>query len=100
MVPEVKSLLKKNERGPGADTPGRAPLIQLFIEGAQPRLLERIGDISKYNENNTVTWQEKFVPGKFFLFRSDLLHCVPKHELDSPRLSIATNFVQLTPPGL
>jgi len=22
---EVKSLLKKNERGPGADTPGRAP---------------------------------------------------------------------------
>ena len=44
---EVKSLLKKNERGPGADTPGRAPLIQLFIEEAQPRLLERIGDISK-----------------------------------------------------
>jgi len=22
---EVKSLLNKNERGPGADTPGRAP---------------------------------------------------------------------------
>jgi len=25
LAAEVKGLLKKNERGPGADTPGRAP---------------------------------------------------------------------------
>ena len=49
--------------------------------------------VSKYNENNSAIWREEFIPGKFFLFRSDLLHCVQKHELDSPRLSIATNFV-------
>ena len=47
LAAKVKSLLKKNERGPGADTPGRAPLIQLFIEEAQPRLLEHIDRNSK-----------------------------------------------------
>jgi len=54
--------------------------------------------ISKKTENNSAVWQEEFVPGRFFLFRSDLLHCVQRHELDSPRLSIATNFLIVTPP--
>jgi len=44
---EVKGLLKKNERGPGAATPVRSPLTQIFMGGVQPRLLECIGDISK-----------------------------------------------------
>ena len=44
---EVKSLLKKNERGPGAATPVRSPLTQIYIRGEQPRLLEHIDRNSK-----------------------------------------------------
>ena len=47
VAPEVKGLLKKNERGRVAGTTLRAPLTQIFIREEQPRLLERIGDISK-----------------------------------------------------
>ena len=44
---EVKSLLKKNERGPGAATPVRSPLTQIYITGGSRRLLEHIVRNSK-----------------------------------------------------
>jgi len=44
---EVKSLLKKNERGPGAATPVRSPLTQIYIREGPPRLLEHIVRNSK-----------------------------------------------------
>ena len=47
LAAKVKSLLKKNERGPGAQTPAGSPLTQIFMGGVQPRLLECISDISK-----------------------------------------------------
>ena len=42
--------------------------------------------------DNSTTWTEKFEPGKLLLFRSDLLHCVNRHELETKRYSLATNF--------
>jgi len=44
---EVKGLLNKNERGPGAATPVRSPLTQIYIREEQPRLLEHIDRNSK-----------------------------------------------------
>ena len=43
--------------------------------------------------DNSSTWKEEFIPGKFLIFKSDLLHCVNRHELDSKRYSLATNFI-------
>jgi len=47
LAAKVKGLLNKNERGPGAATPVRSPLTQIYIRGAQPRLLEHIDRNSK-----------------------------------------------------
>ena len=44
---EVKGLLNKNERGPGAATPVRSPLTQIYITGGSRRLLERTSRIPK-----------------------------------------------------
>ena len=50
-------------------------------------------NIKEYNTDNSSIWREEFVPGKFLIFRSDLHHCVNRHELDSKRYSLATNFL-------
>jgi hypothetical protein len=52
-----------------------------------------ITPVSEYVQDNSSTWTEIFEPGKFLIFRSDTLHCVNKHTLDTPRLSVATNFL-------
>jgi len=49
--------------------------------------------VLEYNQDNSSIWREKFEPGKLLIFRSDLLHCVNRHELNSKRYSLATNFL-------
>jgi len=48
--------------------------------------------VKEFTTDNSSIWKEEFKPGKFLLFRSDLLHCVNRHELETNRFSIATNF--------
>jgi len=50
-------------------------------------------DVSEYTIDNSSTWKEYFEPGKLLIFRSDLLHCVNRHELETKRYSLATDFV-------
>ena len=49
-------------------------------------------NVKEFTTDNSTTWKEEFIPGKFLIFRSDLLHCVNRHNLDSKRYSLATNF--------
>ena len=49
--------------------------------------------VNKYIPENSALWTEKFEPGKFLLFKSDLHHSVNRHNLSTNRLSIATNFI-------
>jgi len=49
-------------------------------------------NVKEFTTDNSTTWKEEFTPGKFLIFRSDLLHCVNRHNLDSKRYSLATNF--------
>ena len=49
-------------------------------------------NVKEFTTDNSTTWREEFIPGKFLIFRSDLLHCVNRHNLDSKRYSLATNF--------
>ena len=50
-------------------------------------------NVKEFTTDNSTTWKEEFIPGKFLIFRSDLLHCVNRHELDTKRYSLATNFI-------
>ena len=50
-------------------------------------------NVKEFTTDNSSTWKEEFIPGKFLIFKSDLLHCVNRHELDSKRYSLATNFI-------
>jgi len=49
-------------------------------------------DIKEYTEENSYEWSVPFSEGVLLVFRSDLLHCVEKHNLDSDRISIAINY--------
>lgn len=49
-------------------------------------------NVKEFTTDNSTTWKEEFIGGKFIIFRSDLLHCVNRHELDTKRYSLATNF--------
>tara|TARA_B100000902_G_scaffold87222_1_gene91353 strand:- start:689 stop:1276 length:588 start_codon:yes stop_codon:yes gene_type:complete len=49
-------------------------------------------NVKEFTTDNSTTWKEEFIPGKFLIFKSDLLHCVNRHDLDSKRYSLATNF--------
>ena len=50
-------------------------------------------NVKEFTTDNSVVWHEDFEPGKLLIFRSDLIHCVNRHELDSKRYSLATNFI-------
>lgn len=62
----------------------------LFTDFNANKIKIRVGE---YTEDNSTIWTEKFEPGKFLVFRSDTLHCVNRHELDTKRYSFATNFI-------
>lgn len=49
--------------------------------------------VKEFTTDNSSTWKEEFIPGKFLIFKSDLLHCVNRHEIDGKRYSLATNFI-------
>jgi uncharacterized protein (TIGR02466 family) len=50
-------------------------------------------NVKEFTTDNSSIWHEDFEPGKLLIFRSDLLHCVNRHELDTKRYSLATNFI-------
>lgn len=49
-------------------------------------------NLREYNEDNSSSWFIPFEEGKLIIFRSDILHCVEKHNLKTDRISLAFNF--------
>ena len=48
--------------------------------------------VKEYTEDNSSEWYVPFEEGKLIIFRSDMLHCVERHNLKTDRISLAFNF--------
>ena len=49
-------------------------------------------NINNYTEDNSSSWDMPFEEGKLIVFRSDMFHCVEKHNLNTDRISLAINY--------
>lgn len=48
--------------------------------------------VTKWNPDNSGTFTVTFKEGVLVVFKSDMLHCVEKHNLNSDRITIANNY--------
>ena len=49
-------------------------------------------NITNYTEDNSSSWGMPFEEGKLIVFRSDMFHCVEKHNLNTDRITLAINY--------
>ena len=49
-------------------------------------------DVTEWTPDNSGSYTVKFKEGVLLVFKSDMLHCVEKHTLNSDRITIANNY--------
>ena len=69
---------------------GNIKSSRIFFKGSQNMFPI---PVKRYNNINSGWYAFEFIPGTLYIFQSKLYHFVEKHELDSPRISLACNFV-------